>query len=102
MKYIECSTYNFNFEHYLTIISEYSETSLKGLLEKERQKREPIKLNKTKKLIIIYGIASGMKYLHSQNIIHRNLSSGRIFLDHNSYPKISSFDYIQNINEHQY
>ena len=51
-----------------------------------------IKWDDTKKLIYFYGIASGMAYLHSHNIIHRNLKPGNILLDEHLYPKISGFD----------
>lgn len=46
----------------------------------------------TKILIIIYGIALGMSYLHSHNIIHRNLKLSNIFLDDQYYPRIMGFD----------
>lgn len=45
----------------------------------------------TKKLIIIYGIASGMSYLHSHNIIHRDLTPENILMDDFLFPKISDF-----------
>lgn len=58
-------------------------------------------LNDTQKLIIIYGIASGMQYLHSHNIIHRNLISEIIFLDNSFHPKISGFNFVKEISQNQ-
>ena len=49
-------------------------------------------LNDTQILIIIYGIATAMSYLHSHNIVHRELDLTNIFLDDNYYPKISGFN----------
>ena len=51
------------------------------------------KLSDTQKLIIIYGISSGMLYLHSHNIIHRDLILRHIFLDDLLYPKITGFNF---------
>ncbi|KAK8893049.1 hypothetical protein M9Y10_030308 [Tritrichomonas musculus] len=99
LKYIGCSKYNFDYEPYLTIINEYTIMSLRDMLKKERKMKEPKEWDNTKKLFNIYGIAAGMKYLHSKKIIHRNLSLDSIHLDENYYPKISSFDYIELINE---
>ena len=45
----------------------------------------------TRKLIIIYGIAVGMSYLHLHNILHRDLKPSIIYLDKYFYPKISGF-----------
>ena len=47
--------------------------------------------NETKKLITIFGIASGMKYLHSNNIIHRDLKPENILVDNFMFPKIADF-----------
>lgn len=55
--------------------------SLNDLLNVERNETHIGEWNDTKKLINIYGIASGMAYLHSNNVIHRNLSPESIFLD---------------------
>lgn len=76
------------------IITEYaSNDSLSKIIEKERNGVKIEGWNSTKKLIIIYGIASGMSYLHSHNIIHRNLHSGNILLDEFFYPKIADFGF---------
>lgn len=48
-------------------------------------------INDTQKLIIIYGIASGMSYLHSHNIIHRDLKPDNIFFDKFLHLKIGGF-----------
>ena len=54
-------------------------------------KNSPKGWNSTKKLINIYGIVIGMKYLHEHNIIHQNLKPDNILLDINYYPKITDF-----------
>ena len=45
----------------------------------------------THKLIISYGVAQAMKYLHSNNILHRDLKPQSILLDTELHPYISSF-----------
>ena len=59
------------------------------------------------KYIILYGIAEGMKYLHSIGIIHRDLKPSNILLDENFYPKIcdygtSKLSFFFKIEEHIY
>lgn len=49
------------------------------------------KLTSTKLSIISLGIAYGMAYLHSKNIVHRDLKSLNILLDANDCPNISDF-----------
>lgn len=38
------------------------------------------------------GIAAGLAYIHSKNIIHKDIKSGNILLDSNFVPKIANFD----------
>ena len=50
---------------------------------------------------IIYGIASGLSYLHSKGISHRDIKLDNILLDENMVPKIADFGlskYITNQN----
>ena len=49
------------------------------------------KLNSTQKLIILLGISSAMKYVHKENVIHRDLKPDNILLDKNLYPRICDF-----------
>ena len=49
------------------------------------------KLNSHQKTIIAIGIAHGMRYLHSRNIMHRDLKSANILLDNWCWPKVADF-----------
>lgn len=42
----------------------------------------------TKKSICLYGIMSGMAYLHSQKIVHRDLGLSHVYLNHDLEPVI--------------
>lgn len=53
------------------------------------------KLTITQKFIIIVGIALGVEYLHSQNIIHCNLNPENILIDDNYFPHITDFGIFQ-------
>ncbi|KAK8836698.1 hypothetical protein M9Y10_037635 [Tritrichomonas musculus] len=57
--------------------------------------------NSTKKLINLFGIASGMAYLHSHNILHKNIDIKNIYLDRSMYPKISGFENCKEIPENE-
>ncbi|KAK8864795.1 hypothetical protein M9Y10_010320 [Tritrichomonas musculus] len=48
-------------------------------------------LNPTQKIIIAYGIAHVMNYIHSKKVIHGNLKTENILLNEKLYPKILNF-----------
>lgn len=92
LRFIGYSPINFKQQPNPVIITELpSKGSLFNFLEKERNKRKVLNWNDTKKLIIIYGIASGMSYLHLNKIVHRDLNPKNIYLDENFYPKLGDF-----------
>lgn len=84
LKFIGYSPINFKNKPKPVILTEFtSNGSLHQLLESKTI------LDDTKKLIIIYGIASGMSYLHSRGVILTNLSPSSIYLDDFLFPKIT-------------
>lgn len=92
IKSIGYSLKDFYNESIPSIIFEYVPNgSLQHLLDTEKKALQPIEWDNTKKLIVIYGIACGMKILHSNKIIHRDLKPGNILLDEYLLPKISFF-----------
>ena len=82
-----------NDENYPTLITEYLQN---GPLSQIIYQQESI-LDQTKKLIIIYGIASGMAYLHSHDILHCDLKPFNIWLDDHLFPKITGFNISEQI-----
>lgn len=81
---------NFNKKR-LTFILELTKIDLDTILELERESNAPDGWYLTPKLIVIYGIASAMKYLHSLNIIHCDLKPANILLDEYLFPKVGDF-----------
>ena len=53
-------------------------------------KKDPL-WDDTHKLIIAYGVACAMEFLHSNSIIHRDLKPGNILLDSELRPYVSDF-----------
>ena len=72
--------------------------SLQELLDNIRRSLTPAGFNDTHKQIIITGIAYGLKYLHSLEILHRDIKPGNILLDKNYYPKITDFNLSKKMN----
>lgn len=98
LRFIGYSPIDFNQQPNPIVVTEmpYNQ-SLNDLLNVERNETHIGEWNDTKKLINIYGIASGMAYLHSNNVIHRNLSPESIFLDDYLFPKIVNFGLLTKI-----
>ena len=61
-----------------------------GALEKIINKAR-IKLNSTQKLIISYGIACALEFLHNHGIVHLSLNPSNILLDSKFYPYLCEF-----------
>ena len=73
-----------------TILCEYIPNGNLGDLLKDI-KNNKRKIDDTDKFIIAYGIASGMKELHSHSIIHRDLKPDNVLLDDNNQTYIADF-----------
>lgn len=92
LKFIGYSPVDFKKKHHPIIVTELAANgSLKYILDKIREKVIIPKWNDTIKLINIFGIASGMSYLHLKKILHRALSPENVFLDEYFFPKIGDF-----------
>lgn len=78
-------------------LEKYSNGSLEDILDLEKKDVFMPGWNNTQKLIVIYGIASGMSYLHSRNVVHRDLKPSNVLLDDNAYPKICDFGYAKEL-----
>ena len=92
LKYIGVSQTDFEGEDKPVIVTDYmSNGSLEDILVLSHRGCPPEEWNDTQKLINIYGIARAMSFLHSHNIIHRNLNPSNILLNQYFFPVISGF-----------
>ena len=101
IKYYGYSLTNFDGEQScLTIIMDYvCNGTLLEILKKEKNGESPVEWNETKKLIVIFGIVIGMKYLHKNNIIHGDLRLSNILLNENFNPILSDYGFSNLVNE---
>jgi serine/threonine protein kinase len=83
--------WNFNSKGEYALVTDLAVTSLGKVLEEESRGASPAGWNGTAKSCCAFGIAAGMAYLHSKNIIHRNLNPENILLDERLRPKIGGF-----------
>ncbi|KAK8839443.1 hypothetical protein M9Y10_031797 [Tritrichomonas musculus] len=92
LRFIGYYSTNFDEDPVPTIITDLATNgSLRNLIEMESLGLSHKNWDITKKLIIIYGIASGMTYLHSHNVLHRDLKPENILIDEYLHPMISDF-----------
>ena len=86
------SIYGYKEDNSFKIFTEYME---KGSLESFFYNPDKYKeLDYDKKFLIGYGIALGMKYLHEQNISHRDLKLSNILINDKYYPIICDFGFL--------
>ncbi|KAK8875845.1 hypothetical protein M9Y10_006020 [Tritrichomonas musculus] len=82
----------FQFNSSPTLVVDYLKNkSLNSVIENIFSSFTPYGWTSTKTYINLLGIAYGMKYIHSKNIIRRSLSPKSILLDDHFYPHISDF-----------
>lgn len=82
-------TKNAKYSYNPTIYLEYIQNGpLQNWINTEKQNLFDV----TKRQICMIGLASALKTLHSNNIIHRGLSPKSIWLDSNFYPKVFDFN----------
>lgn len=92
LKFIGYSPIDFKKQRKPVIVTEFfSNGSLSSVLELDRINQPIQGWNSTKKLINLYGIASCMSYLHSKEIVHRELKPSNIYLDDILTPKLGDF-----------
>lgn len=90
IKFIGYSFFKYNYS--VAIITElYRNGPLERIIKLEKKGKKFEFWNPTMKLVSIFHIASAISYLHSHNILHRNIRPRNILLDDYFLPKLSGF-----------
>lgn len=98
VKFVGYSPTDFDNSFRPVIVREFlPNRKLEETLKIERNGYQIPVWNDTMRLICIYGIASSLKYLHSLNIIHRNLKPDNILLDEHLFPKLFGFGFSKSL-----
>lgn len=92
VKFIGYSPLNFtnaNNRHIPLMIMDFVQKSfLHSIIQKVKKGIKIEGWDDTKRLMIIYGIAASMSYLHSKDILHRDLKLRNVFVDNGFYPRL--------------
>lgn len=100
LKIIGYSPTNFENESKPVIVTEFAQNgSLSNIINLERHSLLIEGWNDTKKLITIYGIASGMTYLRANKVLNYDLNPQNILMDSMLLPKISNYELFQKIHK---
>jgi serine/threonine protein kinase len=87
-----CTRFVADLLHSPAILTPFmSNGSLDTILKQEREGRTPSEWTRTRKHIILLGIASGMMFMHEHRLIHRDLKPANVLLDDRFEPKIADF-----------
>lgn len=70
---------------YIFVVMDLSEFSLKNLMDSDQ------KIEEDHVVSIIYNILSALNFVHSANIVHRDMKPANILMDDNCQVKICDF-----------
>ena len=87
-----CTEFVENLEHGPLIMTPFCPCgSVQDAIDNERNGLCDPKWTPTQKHIVLYGVASGMAFMHESRLIHRDLKPANVLLDENMEPKIADF-----------
>lgn len=82
-------------DKFVTIADAGVNGDLQTLLDLEAKGQAPPEWDPTKKTIVFWGLVAAVKYLHSKNIVMRNVKPKKILLDKNFEPHLSDLSICQ-------